>query len=56
MAKETAVNIIQQVIEKVCDEYCRYNYEFNNKDDDSPEAEEELYKKHCDSCILNKLF
>lgn len=48
--RESVVNIIQEVIEEICDNHCKFPDQY------SEENEERLYEEHCDNCPLNKLW
>jgi hypothetical protein len=49
MEDVTVSKILSEVVESICDEYCKYpeQYKGDNEDD--------LYSEHCDKCPLNKL-
>lgn len=49
MADMTVSKILEEVIDSMCDKYCKYPEQY--KDDN----EDDLYAKHCDKCPLNKL-
>jgi len=45
---KTAYEIMEEVAEEFCNEYCRFPF--------LVEDEDELYSKHCEKCPINKLF
>lgn len=49
MEKETVHNILVEVIDEMCDKYCKFPEQYRGDDED------ELYEKHCDGCPLNRL-
>ncbi|MBQ4145440.1 MAG: hypothetical protein IJD36_02315 [Clostridia bacterium] len=52
----SVVNIIQNVVDEICDKYCKFPDEYYKKyPDNEDEAEEKLYCEKCDNCVLNKL-
>lgn len=53
---ETTVGkILEEVIDTVCNCYCKFPEEYARKYENETDAEEFLYKEKCDKCILNKL-
>ena len=48
--QESVVNIIQKVIEEMCNKYCKFPEQYSEED------EEKLYDEHCKNCPLNKLW
>ena len=48
---DTVHNIIVEVVEKVCDEYCKWPEKYG----DSDEEQDKLMEEHCDKCVLNRL-
>ena len=53
--QKTAVDIISEVIQTMCDKHCKYPKEYLDKYVNEEEAEEHLYSECCDKCVLNKL-
>lgn len=53
---DSVVNTIQEVIETVCDKYCKFPDEYSQKYQDEDQAIDNLLKEKCEGCILNKLF
>ena len=51
----TVTKIIEEVIETICDEHCKFPDEYRKKYGGDEEAEEHLYREKCDKCVLNKL-
>ena len=51
---DTVINILQEVVDKMCDEYCKFPVEYQKKYK-TEEVEEKLYCEKCNKCILNKL-
>ena len=49
MEEKTVSKIMEEVIEEICDKYCKFPTIYEGKDED------ELYDKHCDKCPLNRL-
>ena len=47
---DTVVNIIHEVIESICNEYCKFPEQYTE------DNEENLYSEHCEKCPLNKLW
>ena len=45
---ETLYNILNSVIEEMCDKYCKYPESYDEDDD-------KLYEERCDNCPLNRL-
>ncbi|MEE1048208.1 MAG: hypothetical protein U0M60_12395 [Clostridia bacterium] len=45
----TVTAILQEVIQKMCDEYCKYPEQYKGEDEDK------LYEEKCDNCPLNLL-
>lgn len=53
---ESVYNVLVEVIETVCDKYCKFPEEYSRKfGGDEDKALEELCKEKCESCVLNKL-
>lgn len=52
----SVVNIIQEVIETVCDKYCKYPEQYKEKFVDEDLAFDKMSEERCENCILNKLF
>ena len=53
---ESVVNIIQEVIETVCDKYCKYPEYYSAKYEDEDFAYDKMIEERCEKCILNRLF
>lgn len=51
----TITKILEEVINTICDQHCRFPDEYRQKYKDEEEAEERLYSEKCDKCVLNKL-
>lgn len=49
------MRLINELIEKICTEYCKFPEQYEQKYSDEEEAEEMLYKERCGNCILIKL-
>ena len=49
------MGLINELIEKICMEHCKFPEQYEQKYSDEKEAEEMLEKEHCENCILNKL-
>lgn len=49
MADATVSKIIEDVVESICDNYCKYPEQYAEAD------EEKMYEERCDKCPLNKL-
>lgn len=47
--EKTVNDILNEVVEEVCDKYCKFPQMYTG------ENEDELYEEHCDGCVLNKL-
>lgn len=47
--KQTVTDILHEVIQKMCDEYCKYPEQYTGEDEDK------LYEEKCDNCPLNLL-
>ena len=47
MEKQTVHNILVEVIDEMCDKYCKFPEQYRGDD--------ELYEKHCGGCPLNRL-
>lgn len=45
--KQTVTGILHEVIQKMCDEYCKYPEQYKGEDEDK------LYEEKCDNCPLN---
>ena len=45
---ETVYNIINSVVEEMCDKYCKYPDIYDEDDD-------KLYDEQCNNCPLNRL-
>ena len=52
---QTVTQIIEEVVETICNKHCKYPELYFEKYDTDEEAEEHLYSEMCDNCILNKL-
>lgn len=52
--EKTVSKILEDVIEAICNEYCKFPEEYSSKYKDE-EAEEKLYSERCDNCPLNRL-
>ena len=50
--QKTASDIVVEAINEFCNDYCKYQEKFNHVDD---EHYDELIKKYCDNCPLNKI-
>ncbi|MCQ2771217.1 MAG: hypothetical protein MJ236_05405 [Clostridia bacterium] len=44
---KNVTQIILEVVEEMCDKYCKYS--------DQAKANDDLWTEHCDNCPLNKL-
>lgn len=44
---KTVPDILDEIVEQMCDEYCRFPYEI--------EDEDRLYKEKCENCPLTRL-
>ena len=52
MANQSVMNIIHEVIEEMCDKYCKYPGEWNPEEHDG----QELFDSEiCQNCPLNRL-
>jgi hypothetical protein len=51
----TVSKIIEEVVNKMCDKYCKYADYYNEHYSDEDIATEKLCKEYCDGCPLNKL-
>lgn len=52
----TIFTILQEIADKMCTEFCKYNVQIVAlDDDDDDDAVEEIIKKYCDICPLNKI-
>ena len=45
--KPTVSDILDEIVEKMCNEYCRFPYEITDED--------QLYKEKCENCPLTRL-
>lgn len=53
--EKSIAEIIEDVRTEICDDYCKYPELARSMVKDIDAAEDELYRKHCDSCPLSRL-
>ena len=46
---------LEQIKEEICDNYCKYPYEYQMNTEDSEEAFENMLQDVCSECPLNRL-
>lgn len=51
---KTACNLLQEIIDKMCLNYCKYGEKIDSAGDDDA-AVEKITEKHCENCPLNKI-
>ena len=51
----SVVEILQWIIEEICDNYCKWPEQYRKKYKNEDEAVERLLCEKCDKCCLNKL-
>lgn len=51
----TVVETIEEVVEKICSDYCKFPEEYTKKYGDSDEGLNKMFEDHCDKCPLNRL-
>lgn len=54
-AEMSISEIIEDVKEHICDEYCRYTQEYRKTYTNPDEAEEKMTADRCSYCPLNRL-
>lgn len=55
MAELSCSGIFQEVIEEMCDKYCKFPEKYRQMFPDESRAEQELQSCRCDNCPLNRL-
>lgn len=53
--KVTVMNLLIEVADEICENYCKYPAVCEAERKDPDEAEELLYDKYCANCPMNKL-
>lgn len=53
--EKSIAEIIEDVKTEICDNYCKFPEMVMSMVKDIDAAEDELYRKHCDSCPLSRL-
>jgi len=53
--KVTVMNLLIEVADAICEDYCKYPAVCEAERKDPDEAEDLLYEKYCANCPLNKL-
>ncbi len=51
----TVVEIIEEVVEKMCSDYCKFPEEYTKKYGGGYEGTKKMMEDHCDKCPLNRL-
>lgn len=51
----TVVEIIVEVVEKMCSDYCKFPEQYVKEYGDSDEGLNKMFEDHCDKCPLNRL-
>ena len=51
----SVTDIIEDVKQKICDDYCKFPDECLAKYSDLDIADDELYRQYCENCPLNRL-
>lgn len=52
---KTVMQTIEEVVGKMCNEYCKFPEEYISKYSDEDERDDKLYTDRCENCPLNKL-
>lgn len=51
----TVVETIEEVVERMCSDYCKFPERYEKEYGDSDEGLKKMFEDHCDSCPLNRL-
>ena len=51
----TVVEIIEEVIEKMCSDYCKFPEQYEKEYGDSDEGVDKMAEDRCGKCPLNRL-
>lgn len=53
--KVTIESILSEVVNAICTDYCKFPEKVYSETHDAGEADDILFKEHCENCPLNKL-
>lgn len=53
--KVSVMNLLIEIADKICDDYCKYPEICQGQEKDPDRAEDLLYETYCAKCPLNKI-
>lgn len=53
--KVTVTELLDEIVQAFCVDYCKYPDICESEKNDPDEAEQMLYEKYCENCPMNKI-